>query len=189
MDRGDLRVSRIGLLDEPYPDWFAGAMERIMPPGAPPLQLFRAIGTSRRAWDKFAAGALLDKGPLPLREREIVILRTCARCNCGYEWGVHAALFAARAGISDAQLADTAGASSDPSLWSNGEAALLHSVDALIDRKRLDEPQFAQLGSHFEPDQILEIIQLAAFYTGVSMICGALAVEPEPGTPAMPLAR
>ncbi|HEX8366434.1 MAG TPA: carboxymuconolactone decarboxylase family protein [Allosphingosinicella sp.] len=181
-------MSRIGLLKEPYPEWFAAAMARIMPQGAPPLKLFRAIGTSRRAWDKFAAGSLLDKGPLPLREREIVILRTCARCGCGYEWGVHAALFAARAGLTEAQLADTAAAPGNPTLWSNADAALLDGVDALIDRKRLAEPEFAQLSSHFGPDQILEIIQLVAFYTGVSMICGALAIEPEPGTPALPSA-
>ena len=179
-------MSRIGLLDEPYPDWFAAAMERIMPPGAPPLQLFRAISTSRRAWDKFAAGSLLDKGPLPLREREIVILGTCARCGCGYEWGVHASLFAGRAGFSEGQLADTAAPVSDPALWPGPDFALLQAVDALIVRKRLSDVEFAALKAHFAPEQILEIIQLVAFYTGVSMICGALDLEPEPGTPALP---
>jgi alkylhydroperoxidase family enzyme len=179
-------LSRIGLLEEPYPDWFAAAMERVMPAGAPPLRLFRAIGTSPRAWEKFAAGSLLDKGPLPLREREIVIHRTCARCGCDYEWGIHAALFAKRAGLSEAQLADTAATAIDPSLWSKAETVLLHSVDALIDRKRLDEAEFVRLCAQFRPDQILEIIQLVAFYTGVSMICGALALEPEPGAPALP---
>ena len=181
-------MSRIGLIEEPYPDWFAAAMARIMPAGAPPLKLFRTIATSSRAWDKFAAGSLLDKGPLPLREREIVILRTCARCHCGYEWGVHALLFAARAGLSEAQVADSAAMPPDRSLWSEAEAALLHSVDALVSRKRLDEREFAELSGHYRPDQILEIIQLVAFYTGVSMICGGLAIEPEPGTPPLPAA-
>ena len=179
-------MSRIGLLEEPYPAWFAAAMARVMPPGAPPLKLFRAIATSRRAWDKFAAGSLLDKGPLPLREREIVIHRTCARCGCDYEWGVHAALFASRAGLSEAQLADTAAVMTDPELWSESELALLRSVDALIDRKRLDEAEFARLSSHFATDQLLEIIQLTAFYAGVAMICGAIELEPEPGTPKLP---
>jgi alkylhydroperoxidase family enzyme len=180
-------LSRIGLLDEPYPDWFTAAMARVMPPGAPPLRLFRAIGTSRRAWDKFAAGSLLDKGPLPLSEREIVIHRTCARCGCGYEWGIHAALFAGRVGLSEAQLGDTAAAGAiDPTLWSEAEAALLSTVDALVDRKKLTAVEFAALQPYFATEQILEIIQLVAFYTGVSMICGALDLEPEPGTPALP---
>ena len=179
-------MSRIGLLEEPYPHWFAAAMGRIMPPGAPPLTLFRAIATSQRAWEKFAAGSLLDKGPLPLREREIVILRTCARCGCGYEWGIHAALFAGRAGLSEAQLTDTAAAAIDPSLWSHPEAALLQSVDALADRKKLNDMEFEALSAYFASEQIIEIIQLIAFYTGVAMICGALDLKPEAGTPALP---
>jgi alkylhydroperoxidase family enzyme len=176
----------MGLLEEPYPEWFAAAMGRIMPPGAPPLSLFRAIGTSRRAWDKFAAGSLLDKGPLPLREREIVILRTCARCDCGYEWGVHAALFATRAGLSEAQLADTAAHASNEALWPEADIALLRIVEGLVDRKRLSDVEFALLSAHFGPEQILEIVQLVAFYHGVALICGALDLTPEPGTPALP---
>lgn len=179
-------MSRIAPLEEPYPDWFAAAMARVMPPGAPPLQLFRAIGTSQRAWEKFAAGSLLDKGPLPLREREIVIHRTCARCGCEYEWGVHATLFAARAGLSEAQLADTAKPAIDAGLWSESDAALLRSVDAVIDRKKLDDVEFGELSAYFGSEQILEVVQLVAFYTGVSMICGALNLDPEPGTPALP---
>lgn len=179
-------MSRIAPLEEPWPDWFAAAMARVMPPGVPPLALFRAIGTSQRAWDKFAGGSLLDKGPLPLREREIVIHRTTARCGCDYEWGIHAALFAARAELSEAQLAATAAAEVDDELWTESEATLLRTVDALIDRTQLDEAEFANLSGHFRPDQILEIVQLTAFYTGVSMICGALALQPERGTPALP---
>jgi alkylhydroperoxidase family enzyme len=179
-------LSRIGLLDEPFPEWFAAAMARVMPPGREPLALFRAIGTSQRAWNKFSAGSLLDKGPLSLREREIVIHRTTARCGCDYEWGVHAALFAQRAGLSESQLADTAAARVDRHLWSEADAVLLDGVDALLDRKRLTQKEFAALSGHFEADQIVEIVQLTAFYTGVSMICGALGIDPEPGTPALP---
>ncbi len=179
-------MSRLPLLQEPYPDWFAQAMARVMPPGQPPLKLFRAIASSKRAWDKFSAGSLLDKGPLPLREREIVIHRTTARCGCGYEWGVHAALLAARAGFNEAQLADTATSAFNPALWTEAEQALLAATDALVDRKRLDGVEFAALSTHFGPEQVLEIVQLVAFYTGVSMICGTLDLEPEAGTPALP---
>jgi alkylhydroperoxidase family enzyme len=178
-------MSRIPLLDPPWPNWFADAMARVMPAGQPPLQLFRAVGTSRRAWDKFAGGSLLDKGPLSLRDREIVILRTCARCGCSYEWGVHAALFATRAGLTPEQLADTAAPAPDPGLWTDPEQTLLATVDALIARKRLSGVEFEALSTHFEPEQMLEIIQLVAFYTGVSMICGTLDIEQEPGTPSL----
>ena len=41
---------------------------------------------------------------LTLRDREIVIDRTCARCRCEYEWGVHVAFFADRAGFNGEQI-------------------------------------------------------------------------------------
>ncbi len=157
-----------------------------MPAGAEPLLLFRTLATSPRAWTKFAAGSLLDKGPLPLREREIVIHRTAARCRCGYEWGIHAALFAERVGLNPDQLRSTAAESVDGAVWSEAEAVLLETVDALIDRKRLDTEEYERLSRHFSPDQILEIVQLVAFYHGVALICGVLDLAPEPGTPKLP---
>ncbi len=179
-------MSRIAPLSEPWPDWFGAAMARTMPPGMVPLALFRTIATSQRAWEKFSSGSLLDKGPLSLRDREIVIDRTTAMCGCGYEWGVHAALFAGRAGLTPQQIEDTAGEAIDPALWSEPERVLIETVDALIARKRLDDAEFAALRSHYRDDQILEIVQLVAFYHGVALICGTLALSAEPGMPDLP---
>ncbi|WP_158266444.1 carboxymuconolactone decarboxylase family protein [Allosphingosinicella deserti] len=179
-------MSRIKPLEAPFPDWFAEAMAKVMPPGVPPLALFRSIATSERAWTKFSAGSLLDKGPLSLRQREVVIDRTTARCGCDYEWGIHAALFARRADLSEAQLADSAAESIDPGLWADDEIVLLATTDALLDRKRLEDAEFDRLRAHFSDSQILEIVQLVAFYHGVSLICGTLALAPEPGTPTLP---
>ena len=75
--------------------------------GAPPLLLFRVMAGHARAWDKFRAGGLLDRGPLSLREREIVIDRTCALNGCEYEWGVHVAAFAEAAHLTEEQVRAT----------------------------------------------------------------------------------
>ncbi len=46
-------------------------------------------------------GHFLGRGStLAIRDREIVIDRTCARCGNEYEWGVHVAAFAEAAGLS-----------------------------------------------------------------------------------------
>jgi hypothetical protein len=50
--------------------------------GAPPLVLFRLMAGHPRGSEKFRGGSLLDRGPLSLREREIVIDRTCALNAC-----------------------------------------------------------------------------------------------------------
>jgi hypothetical protein len=75
-------MSRIAALQPPYAPDIQQQFDRIMR-GAPPLMLFRVIAGNARAWEKFRAGSLLDRGPLSLREREIVIDRTCALTGCG----------------------------------------------------------------------------------------------------------
>ncbi len=179
-------MSRIAPLARPWPDWFDQAMARIMPAGREPLALFRTVAASRRAWEKFVAGSLLDKGPLPVRDREIAIDRTTARCDCSYEWGIHISLFGERAGLSAEQLEATASGNFSPQLWSEAEIVLLEAVDALIDRKRMSDGEFERLAAHFTQDQIFEIVQLVAYYHGVALICGALDLPLEPGMPTLP---
>jgi hypothetical protein len=60
-----------------------------MPEGVPPLLLFRTLAVNERVFHRVMAGGLLDRGSLTLRERELVIDRTCFRCGSEYEWGVH----------------------------------------------------------------------------------------------------
>src|SRR5918996_128653 len=100
-------MPRITPIEPPYEAEIAAALERIMPPGVPPLVLFRTMAKSPRVFAKLFAAGLLDKGPLSLRQREIVIDRTTARLGCEYEWGVHIALFAGKVGFGETEIAAT----------------------------------------------------------------------------------
>src|ERR1700761_2434938 len=91
---------RIATVDPPYTPEIKAALDRIMPAGVPPLVLFTTLARNPRVFERFMAGGLLDKGSISLREREIVIDRTTARCGSEYEWGVHVAIFAQPAGLS-----------------------------------------------------------------------------------------
>ena len=105
-------MSRLAPLEPPYAPEIREQFDRIMR-GAPPLLLFRTIAVSPRAWEKFSAGGLLDRGPLSLREREIVIDRTSALTGCEYEWGVHVALFGKAGELTDGQVAATVHSKAD----------------------------------------------------------------------------
>ena len=73
-----------------------------MPPGVPPIGLFRTFARNlpmTRAMRPWGATSSASGLALSMRELEIVIDRTCARCGCEYEWGVHVAFFAERAGL------------------------------------------------------------------------------------------
>src|SRR3954454_12540939 len=133
-------MSRIAPLEPPYPGEIQDQFDRVMR-GAPPLTLFRVIAGNARAWEKFRAGSLLDRGPLSLREREIVIDRTCALTGCQYEWGVHVAAFAAAAHLSDGQVRATVLGRADAACWSAAEQALIAAVDALHDRATLSDAE------------------------------------------------
>lgn len=180
-------MTRIGLLAEPYPEVFAAAMAKTLPPGMKPLTLFTAVAQSPRAWEKFTGGSMSGRGPLDFRHREIVIDRTTARTGNEYEWGTHTKLFAAKAGLTEAQIRSTFDGSADDGNWTVEEAALISSVDALLDRKRMSDSEFATLAAHFDTAQILEIIQLIGFYHGVSLIVGALDLQPEAGIGRFPI--
>src|SRR5712691_7682862 len=146
-------MSRIAPLEPPYAPDIGEQFDRIMR-GAPPLMLFRVVAGHARAWDKFRAGGLLDRGPLSLREREIVIDRTCARTGCQYEWGVHVATFAGPAQLTEEQVRATVLGATTEACWSPAEQALIAAVDALHDRATLSDAEFKALSAHYDEAKI-----------------------------------
>jgi alkylhydroperoxidase family enzyme len=176
---------RIAPLQPPYPPEIQDQFDRVMR-GAPPLVLFRVMAGHARAWEKFRAGSLLDRGPLTLREREIVIDRTCARTGCEYEWGVHIAAFAEAAHLTEEQVRATVLGNANAACWSAAEQVLIATVDALHDRATLDEAEFTALSAHYDDAKILEIIQLCGFYRTVSYLANALALPLEENAARFP---
>jgi alkylhydroperoxidase family enzyme len=179
-------MSRIAPLEPPYAPEIQAQFDRIMR-GAPPLSLFRVVAGNARAWDKFRAGSLLDGGPLTLREREIVIDRTCALTKCEYEWGVHAAIFAKVAGLTDEQMRATVLGAADAACWSASEQAMIATVDALHHRATLSDEEFAALSAHYDDAKILEIMLLCGFYRTVSYLANGLDLPLEETAARFPL--
>lgn len=178
-------MPRIAPLEPPYPADIQANFDAIMQ-GAPPLVLFRTLVTSERAWRKFRAGSLLDRGPLGLRERELLIDRTCALAGNEYEWGVHVSAFAAAARLTPEEVAATAGEGSAAACWNPAERALLAAAEALHARAALSDAEFAALRAHYDEAQVLEAILLCGFYRMVSYVVGGLDLPLEPGAARFP---
>src|SRR5438067_11965158 len=97
-------AARLTPLDPPYEPDIARTLERMMGgAGVEPLALFRTVAHNPHVLDKFRSTGsyLLNFGTLDPREREIVILRTCARNGSTYEWGVHVAVYASDVGLTE----------------------------------------------------------------------------------------
>ena len=94
---------RIPPLEAPYPEGIAELLARMTPPQAPEvLALFRVLAVNPRLAERtleLGRHFLGRKASISLRERELVILRVCARCGAEYEWGVHWSGFADAAGL------------------------------------------------------------------------------------------
>jgi alkylhydroperoxidase family enzyme len=166
-------MPRIAPLEPPYEPEIQGQFDRIMR-GAPPLMLFRVVASNARAWEKFRAGSLLDRGPLSLREREIVIDRTCALTKCEYEWGVHVANFAAAAHLTEEEVRATVLQGAEAPCWPEAEKALIATVDALHVRATLSDAEFKALSAHYDDAKIFEVILLCGLYRTVSYLANGL---------------
>lgn len=170
---------RVEPVAPPYPAELQAIFDRIMPPGVPPLALFTALARVPRVFDRFRAAALLDRGPVGLRQREIVIHRTCARCGCAYEWGVHAALFAGRTGLTDEQLEATVSGQANDPVWSDAEQLLIRLADELHDDADVSDELWQQLAAAFSVEQIVELMALVGFYHTVSFFANGLRLPSE----------
>lgn len=174
---------RMKPVEPPYASPVAQLFERAMPPGMEPLNLFRTMAHNPRVLQRMFAGNLLDEGSIAMREREIVILRTCARCKSEYEWGVHIALFSKQAKLSAAAIAATLDDKQGSGELSDREAILMKVVDELHDTSTLSDGSWAELAEHYAPAQILEIIALTGYYHTISFMTNALRVDHETYAP------
>ncbi len=180
-------TARITPLEAPYTPAIERQLRSMMPAGVPPIGLFR---TFVRNPDMTAAmqpwgGHLLSRGlAVGLREREIVIDRTCARCGCEYEWGVHVAFFAERAGLDEDQVASlTVGGPADPCWVSDRDRLLVRLVDELHDGSDVSDGLWRELVDEFDEVALLDLMLLCGWYHAISFVARGARVALEDGVP------
>jgi alkylhydroperoxidase family enzyme len=173
-------VPRIAPATAPYSPEIQARFDALMPPGVAPLTLFRTLARDERLLLRFMGGGLLDKGHLTLRQREIVIDRVTARCGSEYEWGVHAAFFAKRAGFDETQLRSLVRGGPADACWDAQDSLLIRFCDALHASCDINDDLWAELRAKFSEEAILELLLLAGFYRTVSYLTNALRLPLEP---------
>ncbi len=165
----------------------AERLAAMMPPGVPPIRLFRTfvhnlpMATAMDGWGRYELGRDLS---LTMREREIVIDRTCARCRCEYEWGVHVAFFAERVGLSDAQVRSlTHGGASDACWTEDRDRLLIEAVDALHVHADLGDALWSRMRPMFDDRELLDLLLLCGWYHALSFTANGARVALEDGAP------
>lgn len=180
-----MTAPRIEPLDPPYPPELQADFDRVMR-GAPPLTLFRVVGRNPRVLSRMIAGGLLDRGSISLRQRELMILRTTARCGAEYEWGVHVAAFGTKTGWTPEELHASVNGDADAACWKPDEALIVKLADALHQSGDVSDALWADLKGVFADEQLIELVMLAGLYHAVSFTLRAFRVPLEPSAPRFP---
>jgi len=186
-----MTTSRIAALEPPFEPDVAATLAKWMPPNTPvtPLALFRTLARHPMLSERMRplGAGLLGRGTLPARIRELLILRTSARCGARYEWGVHVAAYARAAGLDDALVRVTATAAPGAFADVHGDdrPALL-VADELHDHAALSDDVFAAVRDRFGDVGVLEMAAVAGFYHLIAFVIGTAGVAPEPWAAPFP---
>jgi len=174
---------RIAALEPPFDPPTQQRLERLTPPGASNiLALFRVFALNPTLAERMAGwgGYLLGRhATLPLRDREVVIDRVCARCGAEYEWGVHVAAFSAAAGFTPQQTAAIARVDTDLSPLMPRDRLLVRMVDELHDTCDVSDGLWAELAEQWTPPQLIELLLLAGWYRAIAYVCRVTRVPLE----------
>ena len=153
-----------------------------------PINIFAVLGHHPKLLKRFnlLGGFLLNKGQVPEREREIVILRVGSNAGSVYEFGQHT-IIGQEAGLTEAEVTALASPTSlDDHPWSDGDRDLIQMTDELCSNDRVSEMTFARLSHHWDHAQLVELILCAGFYRMVSGFLNTMEVPLDPGVPGWP---
>src|SRR5215469_3466673 len=180
-------MSRIEPVQPPYSAEAGERLAAMMPPGVPPILLFRTfvrnmpMTTAMSGWGGYELSKRLS---LSMRDREIIIDRTCARCGCEYEWGVHVAFFAERVGLSAEQITSlTHGSGSDPCWTEDRDRLLIEAADALHETSDVGDGLWTWLAAVFSEEHLLDLMMLCGWYHAISFTANGARVAREEGAP------
>ena len=180
-------MSRIQPVNPPYDQRTSEQLASMMPPGIEPILLFRTFAKNlpmAAAMGPWGSYELSPKLSLSMRDREILIDRTCARCRCEYEWGVHVAFFADRVALHRDQITSIAHGGPDDPCWTDErDRLLIRTADALHDAATIDDELHDTLTTEFGEHQLLDIYMLCGWYHAISYAANAAGIGLEQGAP------
>nr|WP_296773450.1 hypothetical protein [Rhodococcus sp. (in: high G+C Gram-positive bacteria)] len=132
-------------------------------PGIRPDNAFWTLGRHERLFKGYCAFAVrLFNGMVPLRDREILILRTAIVCQSDYEWGQHRVTAEHLEVMTSEEIARTVEPEWDG--WTRHERSLMDAVDELHADSRLKDATWESLSATYDDAQMVELLMVIGFY-------------------------
>jgi len=121
----------------------------------------------------------LNKGKLPFRVRELIILRVGWLCQAPFEWAQHVKA-GKRAGLTSEEIDRVTRGSSDPE-WNEADRAILRAVEEMFEDAMISDATFDVLEKHFTMDQLVEIPFTVGAYQGTAYLQNSWRFRLMPG--------
>jgi 4-carboxymuconolactone decarboxylase len=121
---------------------------------------------------------LLTSSVLPVRLRQLAILRVAWTRKARYMWASHIRT-SIRLGLGseDFQAVKIGHAAV---CWSESERAILKAVDQLVESSDLDDAHWALLAAHLDQRQIMDFVFTVGTYTMLAMVLTSWRIQREP---------
>jgi alkylhydroperoxidase family enzyme len=128
---------------------------------------------------------LLQRGELPLRLRELAVLRLAHARRSVFFWGEHVRV-AKAGGLTDG---DIAGLASGNDGFDGVDRLVLEATDELLAAGRAKPETWQRLVDELGTHQAMELIFVVGTYAMLAMACDTWALMPPPGSEEVPEPR
>lgn len=155
-------------------------LDRYRDPDGSPIALFGIHAHSAPALQHLIRSTTMSLRDvsIPVRNRELLVLRIQARRGAIAEWHTHVAMFAESAGLDEAELRRLR----DDGVrgWEPEDAALLRLADALVDGTGIDDESWGVLRTQHDDRALVELCVVAAQYLAVASLHAVFAIDGAP---------
>ncbi|WP_405995686.1 carboxymuconolactone decarboxylase family protein [Streptomyces sp. NBC_00986] len=156
----------------PYEDWDHDLFSVINPhrklPEANVLGIFQRHPALARAFLTF--NMHLNTTTLPVRVRELAVLRVAWRRGSRYEWASHV-LIARKAGVTEVEIDE---------VRTGADTLLNRAVDELDTDSGLSDASYAALAADLDEHQLMDLVFTIGAYTMLTMALNTFGVELDP---------
>jgi AhpD family alkylhydroperoxidase len=124
---------------------------------------------------------ILRATSLTERQRELLVLRVAALRKAAYVWAEHTPM-AHRAGLEAEEIAGVAFGPEAP-CWNSVDAALLRSVDELLEDGSVSDHTWSVLCESLNVQQLIDLIYTVGVYQITTFMVRSFALDPEDVVP------
>ena len=121
---------------------------------------------------------------IPLRDKELLILRTAWLSRGDYVWGRHNVM-GQNAGLTDEEIQRITRGPDAPG-WSDFDATLLRAADGLHLSRFVSEATWDALAERYTQEQLVEVVLIVGNYTQLTMFQNTLGVQLPPDIEGLP---